>query len=51
MAWKTRILTKKFTKILKRNYYDAIKHIDGYKKRELVNVICLTSFFAKMMYK
>lgn len=33
MAWRTRILTKKFTKILKRKYRETIKFIDGYKNR------------------
>lgn len=33
MAWKTRILTKKFTKIIKRKYKDSIEHIRNRKIR------------------
>jgi hypothetical protein len=51
MAWRTRILTKKFTKILKTKYKDTIKHITEYKKREMVNLSCLTSLFAKILNK
>jgi hypothetical protein len=33
MAWKTRMLTKKFMKIIKNKYKDSIQHIRSRKTR------------------